>query len=147
MNTQHTYPLSNSILPKKKTSEQFIQKICPLVLPMNNFESEQTQTTETFSCTDSDSVSDESDAIYSIELGSNKRDCNPKYWKTWEQMTQQERVDSLFPAEKKSAKERADLELDQYQELYQETLNSILQNQMTQAPDKMKELVNRMKFY
>ena len=88
MNTQHSCPISNSTLPKKKYSEQFIQKACPLLLPLDNLESEETVTTKIFSCTDSDSVSDDGSTIYSIELGSNDRDCNPKYWKTWEQMTQ-----------------------------------------------------------
>jgi len=76
----------------------------------------------------SDNLSDDGCGIYSNELENvphvlaGPNNLNPKYWKTWDQMTPQERVDCIFPPETQSAKDRADRELDQYQQLYQQAL-------------------------
>ena len=41
----------------------------------------------------------------------------PQYWKTWEEMTQQERIDSMFPLETEEEKQE---QMGQIQELVKE---------------------------
>ena len=126
--------------PQKKKSSKHLVKKNSFDLTEDDSQSKNVFSSEKLSS--SDNLSDDGSGIYSNEYENvghvlaGPDNLNPKYWKTWDQMTPQERVDCIFPPETQSAKDRADRELDQYQELYQHALQNILQSQnakMTQG--------------